>query len=187
MGEIEKYLREIQELIKEVDADEVKHILYILLNARDKGRHIYVFGNGGSAATAMHFACDLGKSTVKQSSDLEERRFRITALTGNISTMTAYANDLSYGDVFSQQLMNVLVPDDVVIGISVSGNSRNVLNAVKLAKAKGAIVIGLSGFDGGGLDRLVDSGIVVRGNDFGQVEDIHGMILHLVTHILKER
>ncbi|MBI2135306.1 SIS domain-containing protein [Candidatus Woesearchaeota archaeon] len=181
------YVNEFIETLKSADLSELNKIIDILEDARRKGKQIFVMGNGGSASIASHFATDLGKGTVKDFNDDNEKRFRIISLADNIPLMTAYSNDLGYEHVFSEQLKNLVQEGDIVIGISSSGKSRNVINAINLAKKMKAKTIGLVGFDGGQLKNMVDFKILVKKNDYGMVEDAHSMIQHLICSILKER
>jgi len=137
-------------------------------------------GNGGSASTASHFACDLGKGLSLPG----KKRFKALALCDNIPTMTAYANDCSYEDIFSEQLKNIVEAGDCVVAISGSGNSKNVLKAVELANQHSAITIGLTGFQGGRLKDLVSECLIVPNNTMEQVEDIHLVILHAIKLVL---
>jgi len=140
-------------------------------------------GNGGSAATASHFACDLAKGTITPG----RPRFRVTALTDNVPLMTAWSNDVSYDDVFADQLSGLIRRADVVVAISGSGNSANILRAVEVALRMGGITIGLSGFDGGQLSTMVDVPVVVPCDCMEQIEDVHVVLCHLMCTVLRER
>jgi D-sedoheptulose 7-phosphate isomerase len=134
------------------------------------------------AASASHMACDLGKGTLARHYNKNEKRLRVISLSDNISTITAYANDLSYNEVFVQQLRNLVNKDDLVIVLSGSGNSKNVIKAVKYAKTHGAKTIGLLGFTTGGkLAKMVDCAIIVKSNNYGPVEDVHVALHHIIT------
>jgi D-sedoheptulose 7-phosphate isomerase len=154
----------------------------LLKEARVNDRQVFAMGNGGSAATASHFVADLGKNTRAEGLP----HFRAFALTDNVASITAYANDEGYENIFSQQLAASVQCNDVVIGISASGNSKNVLNAISLANEKGATTIGLTGFDGGKLGSLAQLHIHIPSNRIEQVEDIHMMIEHMVVSAIKE-
>lgn len=138
-------------------------------------------GNGGSAATATHFACDLGKGT-----KTGQHKFKTQALADNLATFTAYANDEGYEYVFSKQLENVLQKGDIVVALSASGNSQNLINAIVYAKTRGALTISLLGFDGGKLKDISDVALVVHTNkgEYGPVEDVHLVLDHLITSFL---
>ena len=139
-------------------------------------------GNGGSAATASHFVGDLSKGTIVA----DFPRFKAIALTDNVPNMLAWGNDSSYEDIFVEQLKNLMEPEDVVVGISGSGNSRNVIKAIDYANEKGAITIGLLGYDGGKLIEIVQESLHVPSFNMQQVEDIHALISHLLTSMIRE-
>jgi D-sedoheptulose 7-phosphate isomerase len=145
--------------------------------ARVNQRQVFIMGNGGSAATASHFACDLGKNTVMAGFP----RLRVQSLNDNMAFFSACANDYGYDSVFAEQLTNFIQPEDVVLAISASGNSANVLKAVQVARAGGAFTIGWSGYQGGKLAKMVDLPIVIPSDSIEQIEDIHLMMAHMVT------
>jgi len=152
------------------------------MEAYRNDKKIYILGNGGGASTASHLACDLGKGTLARVYDRNEKRLHVLSLTDNVALITAYANDISYDDIFLQQLRNLVEPEDIVIAISGSGNTKNVLNAVAYSKKIGAKTIGLTGFnEGGKLAQIVDIPLIVRTNHYGPLEDVHMMIGHLVS------
>jgi D-sedoheptulose 7-phosphate isomerase len=155
----------------------VHRVVDAVITAQADRRHVYVLGNGGSAATAGHFACDLAKSTVAAG----RPRLRVTALTDSVALLTAWANDASYAQVFAEPLRNLLDPGDLVIAISASGNSVNVLEAVRVARSLGAVTVGLAGFGGGRLVELVDLALVADSADYGVVEDCHLVLQHAIT------
>ena len=149
----------------------------IILDAHARQGHVYVVGNGGSATNATHFACDLSKATIVEG----RTRLRVTSLADNIALLTAWANDTSYEMVFSEQLANLLNPGDVVIAISASGNSPNVVSAIRTARLLGASAVGLVGFSGGRLLEMVDAAVHVPSHDYGVVEDCHSVLEHAIT------
>ena len=161
-----------------IDLGRVEEVIRVLREARDKGRRIFVCGNGGSAATANHFACDM----VKGASYGREKRFKIMSLSEQIPTMTAYANDVGYDVVFSEPLRNFAQPGDVVMAISGSGNSPNVLRAIEYANSIGCHTIGLSGKDGGKLGPLVKLDVNVNDPHMGRIEDGHMIICHMICY-----
>ena len=161
-----------------LDLSKVDEAITRLRTARDEGRQIFVCGNGGSATTANHFACDM----VKGASYGHEKRFRIMALSEPVSTLTAYANDVSYDAVFVEQLKNFANPGDVLIAISGSGNSPNVINAAEYARSIGAYTIGLSGRDGGKLRPLSDLSLHVDDAHMGRIEDTHLVACHMICY-----
>jgi D-sedoheptulose 7-phosphate isomerase len=180
-----KYLQELQKTLDVMENDLEKKMdvfASLLLNARSKKKTIFIMGNGGSASTASHFASDLSKGTIVHGFP----RFKVVALTDNIPTMLAWANDESYADVFVEQLKNLMEPGDVVIGISGSGNSMNVIKAIEYANANGGITIGISGYDGGKLLKCAQENIHTPSNYMQRVEDIHLIIEHLLTSLIRE-
>lgn len=163
--------------------EQVDAVADVLVEAYEYGRTIFTFGNGGSAALASHFACDLGKGTVNGSS----KRFRVMALTDNVPLMTAWANDSNYENIFSEQLANFAAPDDVAFAISGSGNSPNVLKALDVAKQAGLITTGMSGFAGGAMRDLCDACIVVPCDNMQIIEDLHLCIAHSLFSCVRAR
>jgi D-sedoheptulose 7-phosphate isomerase len=181
MEEIDIYLSQVQKLLGQLPGQDIQAVINVLRYARVNGRQVFIIGNGGSAATASHFACDLAKGTVRDGSP----RFQVTALTDNMPLFSAWANDAGYEHAFSQQLVSLVEGGDIVIAISGSGNSPNVLNAVGAAKSLGAITIGLAGFSGGGLKDLADICVIVPSDCMEQVEDVHLVLEHLICTTLR--
>jgi len=175
-----EYLNQLKELLEVFPHDRFKDIGRALLFAYNEDKHIFIMGNGGSGTTASHFACDINKGCCLKL----EKKFKVICLNDNMPTILAYANDLSYDDIFLEQLKNFLKPGDVVIGISGSGNSKNVLLAVSYAKNNGATTIGLCGFNGGKLSQIVDIPFVVAINDMQKVEDVHLIVVHMLMQYL---
>ncbi len=175
------YLSDVQGTLSKLPIDEIERVVNLLRDARAQRKRIFLFGNGGSAATASHLACDLGKGTNRHG----RPRLRVVALTDNVPLISAWANDSSYEDIFAQQLQEQVEPGDIAIGISGSGKSPNVLNAVKVARSAGAITIGLTGFDGGDLKSLVDLCITVPDSSIDKVEDVHLMLGHVIASCLR--
>lgn len=182
----QNYFNEVKRILDEIAFEDIERVADIIHNAYKNSRHIFIMGNGGSAATASHFACDLGKGTLHPTDTKRIQRFKVTALTDNVPLMTAWGNDTHYDNIFSEQLKNLLSEGDVVIGISASGNSRNILNAINVAKEYRAITIGLVGFDGGELAKITDASIVTRVNKYDISEDIHLMLTHIITRYFLE-
>jgi len=165
-----------------LDIDKINQSLSLILKTYKKGSRIFIIGNGGSAATASHMACDLGKGTLSRFYDNKEKRLRVISLSDNISLLTAYANDLSFEHAFVQQLRNLVEKQDLVIVISGSGNSKNLVKAIKYAKSQGAKTIGILGFKNGGkLAEIVDCAIIVQSMHYGPVEDVHLVLNHLLA------
>jgi len=186
MGFIKNYFKELKETIDEISIEAIKKVTDILYDAYKKDKQIFIIGNGGSASTASHFACDLNKGTLQRVYDEKEKRFRVISLTDNVAHLTALANDLSYNDIFSQQLKNLVNPGDIVVAITGSGNSKNILNAVDTASKSGVITIGFLGFDGGKLKDKVDYYIHIPSNHYGRIEDLHLVLAHLISSYLTE-
>ena len=180
---INRYLAELTDILQRLPLAEIERLVDLLHDARLDGRQILLLGNGGSAATASHFACDLAKNTIADGLP----NYRALALTDNVPLLTAWANDTSYENVFCGQLACLLRPGDIVIGISGSGNSPNVLRAVERARKGGATTVGVTGFAGGKLKELVDLAVVVPCYCMEQVEDLHLVLEHLVVTALREK
>jgi len=155
----------------------------MLFRAYQNGKQVLTLGNGGSASTASHMSADLGKNTIQANM----RRFRVLSLNDNVSLLTALANDAGYENVFSEQIKNLIRPGDLLIVLSASGNSPNVLEAVRCAQARSAQVAGLLGFGGGEAARIVDLSIVVDSSHYGIVEDVHLIINHILVEHFQRR
>ena len=179
-----QYFAELQRVVTALSHEGIDQIAGALFKAYESGRIVYVFGNGGSAALASHFACDLGKGTAYCNGG---KRFRVLALTDNIPTLTAWANDSSYEDVFSEQLRNFVHQQDVAFAISGSGKSKNVLNALEVAREAGATTVGISGFEGGQMKSLCDICVVVPSNNMQIIEDMHLAVAHSIFRIVHTR
>ncbi len=161
-----------------IDTAKVQTAIDWLRQARDAGKVIYVAGNGGSAATASHFVCDM----VKGASYRRAARFKMMALVDNVATLTAYANDVHYSEVFAEQLENFAHPGDVFMAISGSGNSPNVLRAMEVATKAGCKTIALTGRDGGKLGPMAQLEINVAAPHMGRIEDGHHVICHMICY-----
>lgn len=175
------YLQDLRACFLELSLDRLEDVLRILLRAQQDGRKVFILGNGGSASTASHMACDLGKGA----SVPGKPRLRVISLADNPALLTAWANDASYEVIFEEQLQNLLESGDVVVGISASGNSPNVVRAIEYAKRRGATTIGFSGFGGGRLRELVDTDVTVSSRNYGQVEDLHLVLNHILSQSLR--
>jgi len=181
---VDSYIKEVRSALESLNKKMIFKALELLIKAYNENRTVFVLGNGGSASTAAHMAADFSKSTLSDVYDKKEKRLRVISLTENVSLLTAYGNDLNYEQVFVQQLQNLVVRGDVVIAISASGDSRNVINAVKYAKTCKAKTIGLLGFEKGGrLAKIVDCPIIVSSSHYGPVEDIHLIINHILASL----
>ena len=176
------YKTDLLQAVETIDLAKVGEAIDILRRARDEKRHIFVCGNGGSASTASHFVCDM----VKGASFGREARFRIMALTDSLPTITAYSNDVSYDCVFAEQLKNFAQPSDVVIAISGSGNSPNVLRAIEYAGSIGCRTIALTGRDGGKLGPLAELNLQASVPHMGRIEDVHMIVMHMICYYLMD-
>jgi len=180
--QVETYLTELQQTVANLPAELIDQIIAVLLEAAYSGHKVFICGNGGSASTATHFACDLSKNTIVPGAP----PFKVIALTDNMALMTAWANDTDYDNVFASQLSPLIEKDDVVIGISCSGNSGNVLNAINVARRHGAITIGLTGDTGGKLKDMVDICVKVPSPRIEQQEDVHLVLEHCICSAIKD-
>jgi D-sedoheptulose 7-phosphate isomerase len=176
------FVDEFMDLLRRIDLDALERVFQILRTARERGAMIYLAGNGGSAATASHWTNDLGKTAKAWG----QPAMRVMSLSDNVPWLTALANDEGYERVFAGQLENFAKRDDVLVVLSASGNSPNLLRAVELARAKGLITIGLLGFDGGALKSMVDEVLLLptRKGAYGLVESGHDLVCHILTACL---
>ena len=174
----ERYKAGLLSALETVDLSKVQQAIEVLSEARDKERHIFTCGNGGSGSTASHFVCDM----IKGASFGRQRRFRMMALTDSVPTLTAYSNDVNYDCVFVEQLKNFACPGDVVMAFSGSGNSPNVLHAVEYANSIGCHTIAFTGRDGGKLGALAQLNIQVAHSHMGHIEDGHLMVMHMIAY-----
>lgn len=179
---IKTYISEVRATLEGLPIDKIAQVVELLKAARLGAKRVFTFGNGGSAATASHFAADLLKGAICEG----KPRIKAFALTDNTPLLSAWANDSSYENIFAEPLDNLVEPGDIVIGISGSGNSVNVLKGIKVAKAKGATTVGFTGFDGGKLKDMVDIAIVVPSHNMEQVEDAHLLLEHVITTCLRK-
>jgi D-sedoheptulose 7-phosphate isomerase len=173
---ISEYLEALNGAITSLPEDSIRDTVDTLKTAHAAGQQVFLLGNGGSAMTAAHIACDLQKG-VKQ---VTGARFRVISVTDNVALMTAWANDTDYENIFAAQLDSLVLPGDVVIAISGSGNSPNVIKAVERANELGAITIGWAGFDGGKLAQIAQKSIIVNSDNMQRIEDLHMIIGHVV-------
>ena len=177
-----RYLTELKTVLDGFDHACFQSIISAILDAYDKEKYIFVMGNGGSGATASHFACDINKGCCM---DLD-KKFKMFCLNDNIPTILALANDVSYDVVFEEQLKNFFRPGDLTVGISGSGNSENVIRAVKYAKSNGGRTIGLCGFSGGRLAQLADIAYIVKVDDMQKIEDVHVIVVHMIMQAVHQ-
>lgn len=180
---LSQYIEAQKETLSAIPLDQVAELIALFKKAWHEDRRVFVFGNGGSAANASHFVTDLGKSA----SDATGKPFRCLSLNDNMSWITALGNDYSYEDVFLRQLSTLAGPGDIVFTMSVSGNSPNVVAAVKWAKSQGLYVVSLVGGKRGQLAELSDSVIVIDSTHYGRVEDAHMGICHMICYAFIEK
>jgi D-sedoheptulose 7-phosphate isomerase len=178
---VQEFLGALRGALDEIDEADVRAVSEVLWTAYHDCRRVFVMGNGGSAAAASHFACDLNLAT------RQRKRLQAVSLNDNTALLTALANDFGYGEVFSEQLANLVTAGDVVIVISASGDSENVVKAVRLAGERGAVTVGILGFGGGQARELVDHHLTVSSRDYYVVESTHAALTHLLAGLLGRR
>lgn len=177
-----EYKQGLIKAMEEIQEQDFQKIIALLQETYQNDRQVFVVGNGGSAGTANHFVCDFGKNAVQHP---EKRRFRILSLCDNVEKITAFGNDVSFEEIFRQQMINLLHPKDLVIVISASGSSPNLVRACKYAREKGASIVALSGFGGGKIREYATAGIYTNLKSYEQIEDLHLIILHTIVCFFK--
>ncbi len=175
------YLDELKKDLDNMPLEKIEQLIRMLKEVQDNNGHIYIIGNGGSASLASHMACDLSKGTLKRYYNDGEQRLKVVSLVDNVALLTALANDLSYEEIFVQQLKSLLKPEDILIIITGSGNSKNLIRAAQFAKERKAKIFGILGFDGGELIHLVDDYIHLPIHNYGRIEDCHLVLNHIIT------
>ena len=180
----EEYTNRLADEIRQVDYADLGNWSDLVFNAWEQQANVFIIGNGGSAASATHMSQDFAKSLhpEEQLENPTTKRLRVQSLTDNVGWLTAVANDLGYEHVFTQQLRNLANPDDLLIAISGSGSSKNILHSVTWANDAGLVTFGLTGFDGGSLDAICQHGLNVAVNDMGMSEGIHLCLYHWVLN-----
>jgi D-sedoheptulose 7-phosphate isomerase len=178
-----EYLQGLKALLDEIDLDAVDRIGARLWQAYVEDRRVFIIGNGGSAATASHMTCDIAKGA----SVPGKRRVRAISLTGNVAHMTAIGNDIGYEKLFTEQLVNLAEPGDVLVAFTASGNSPNILDALRWARGKGIQTIAVLGFDGGQAAHLADLSVIARSRNYGFVEDFHLILEHALSQWLRTK
>lgn len=168
---------------EKLDIAALSRLAKLIEKAQSSGRFVWVCGNGGSSSIASHIGCDFGKTAARPGA----KALKAVSLADNVAFITAAANDLSFDKIFSRQLENVVAKGDVVLLVSGSGNSKNLLEAAKLARKKGAKVFSLLGFDGGRLKALSHDHLLVPSDQYGVIEDMHQSIAHILTFYLKQK
>lgn len=179
------YFENYHRVVAELPYEEIEQVADALYRAYEYNRRVFLFGNGGSAALASHFACDLGKGTIPPGN--RHKRFRVLSLTDNIPLITAWANDLSYDQVFAEQLRNFIQPGDIAFGISGSGCSPNVLLALEVARESHAFTMGLTGFKGGKMPGLCDLCMIIPSHNMQIIEDFQLSITHALFTMIRHR
>ncbi len=181
MKDIEKifaeYVADENALLKKIDFDALKMAVRLIRDVYDTDKTVFIAGNGGSAATANHFACDFGKNAIKKSN----RKIRIISLCGNLESITAYGNDIAFERIFSEQLKNLMRPGDILILLSASGESPDIIEAAEYSRKINNKIIGLSGMGGGRLALLSDINLTVTSTSYEKIEDVHLAMLHMIT------
>ncbi|MFC1517248.1 SIS domain-containing protein [Candidatus Margulisiibacteriota bacterium] len=178
--DIKDYMERLKKILDKISVEEINNVMNVLAKAYEEDKQVLIMGNGGSAATASHFVCDFNKGV----SQGKKKRFKFICLNDNVATMMAYANDHHYDDIFVETMKSYFHPGDVVIGISGSGDSKNILKAIEYANEKQGVTIGLTGYTGGKLKKLAQQGIHVPVEDMQIAEDLHLVLDHLMSQIL---
>jgi D-sedoheptulose 7-phosphate isomerase len=179
---INSYFEGLEQMVRSISLSDLQRVLSLLEQAYRRGRRIFIMGNGGSAATASHLALDLAKNTIIPGAP----RLKAISLTDHVPLITAWSNDTAYEHIFAEQLTNMIEPEDVAIGISTSGNSPNVINALHLTKESRAYTIGLLGAKGGKIKEMVDAYVLAPGKNIEQEEDAHMILAHVITRHMRE-
>lgn len=180
------YIENLSTALHAVPTGEIEAVQKVLEQAFREGRQIFIAGNGGSAATASHMACDFQKTTLAKEHDRIAKRVRCVALSDNVPLITAWGNDVSYEEIFGQQLRAIADKGDLLLVITASGNSPNILKALSAASELGVATIGFLGFEGGKAQAMCDHSIVIRSSDYGVIEDAHSVLMHMLTAALRE-
>ncbi|WP_220205140.1 D-sedoheptulose-7-phosphate isomerase [Reticulibacter mediterranei] len=181
METVINYFAELEQMMREISLPHLQRVLQLLERAYHDGHRIFIMGNGGSAATASHFALDLAKNTIIPGMP----RLKAISLTDHVPLITAWSNDTAYEHIFAEQLANLVEPGDVAVGISASGNSLNVINALLLARRSRAYTIGLLGAQGGRIKGLVDAYVLAPGKNIEEEEDAHMILSHIITRHMR--
>lgn len=179
-SQIANYLKELKYVIDNFSVDILGEIINAIKDVYKQNKKIFIMGNGGSASTASHFACDINKGVGQRL----KNPIKVICLNDNIPIMLAYANDLSFEDIFTEQLKNNIEGGDLVIAISTSGRSKNILKAINFANNCGAVTVGLTGGDGGLLAQLSKYALIIKSCDIQKIEDLHMIITHILMQVL---
>jgi len=179
---INTYFTDLEHMLRTVSLPHLQRVIRLLERAYLDNHRMFIMGNGGSAATASHFALDLAKNTIMPGAP----RLKAISLTDHVPLITAWSNDTAYEHVFAEQLANMIEPGDIAVGISTSGNSPNVINALYLARQVGATTVGLLGAEGGKIKDIVDAYVLAPGQNIEQEEDAHLILAHVITRHMRE-
>jgi len=183
---IDEYTASLNGVMSNLDPVQFEKIIAILTDAYKNDRQVFIAGNGGSAGTANHFVCDFGKNAVPfTGTGPGKRRFRVISVSDDIEKITALGNDIAFEEIYRQQLINLMREGDVLIVVSASGNSPNIVKACEYAKEIKSQIIALAGFNGGKIKDFADAAIVVPLESYEQIEDIHLIILHMIVYYFK--
>lgn len=183
LEDIGRYLDQVSSLALKIPHRDIERVIQTVLDAYYSGRTVFIFGNGGGSSTSSHFTCDLAKGTVTEG----KPRLKAISLVDNVPLLTAWANDTDYTNTFGEQLVNFVEPGDVVIGLSGSGMSPNVINAFRIANDAEATSVLLSGFEGGKAKKVAKMSIVVPSDDMQHIEDVHLMLCHIIFRVVRKR
>lgn len=178
--EIEAYLSKLKRTIDALSVESINELMNVLVKAKNDNKTIFIMGNGGSSATASHYVCDFNKGV----SLGKDKKFKFICLNDNIPSLMAYANDMSFDEIFVQQLNTFFQEGDLVIGISGSGNSKNVIKAIEYANQNGGITVGLTGYNGGKLKEIAKHNVNIPIDDMQIAEDLHMVLDHCMMQIL---
>lgn len=182
---VAEYFEDLSNLFARVDQSQVESLVQSICDAYREGNFVFIIGNGGSGANASHLCEDLGKGTLH---DFEkQKRLKVMSLTDNTPYILAWGNDEGYDRIFVEQLKNFASPGDLLIAISGSGNSPNILRAVEWANRKGLVTFGVTGYDGGQLGKMAQKNLHVPSHNMGVVEAVHGVVFHYLVEELHER
>lgn len=179
-NDINVYFNRLKDTIDKISREDLNNLMNVLTEARDQGRTIFIMGNGGSSATASHYVCDFNKGISLD----QEKKFKLVCLNDNVPTIMAYANDISFDEIFVGQLRNLMSEGDVVIGISGSGNSTNVIRAIEYANCNGGTTVGITGYGGGKLMKIAAHNVNIPIDDMQITEDLHMALDHCMMKIL---
>jgi len=178
--EIKAYLSKLKTTIDMLSIEDINILMNLLVKAKNEERTIFIMGNGGSSATASHYVCDFNKGV----SLGQDKKFKFICLNDNIPSLMAYANDMSFDEIFVQQLTTFFKEGDIVIGISGSGNSKNVIKAIDFANENGGVTVGLTGYNGGKLKEIAQFNVNIPIDDMQIAEDLHMVLDHCMMQIL---